>query len=318
MFAILIATLPARPSAVRLRIWRALKSLGCAALRDGAYLLPLSHADALEGLAREVVQHGGHASVLSLAPRHDAQRADLLAMFDRGPLFSEWRQGAQAAALEIAALPEPEARRRVRQTADALANLQRIDYFPGPASAQADAELARLRQAADRQFSGNEPVPRSGVVPLRKASAFRGKRWATRARPWADRLACAWLIRRFIDPGARFVWLDERLQLPRGAIGFDFDGAQFSHVGEWVSFEVLMNSFGLDTDPALQEIAGMVHFLDAGGIPVAQAAGLEAVLAGLRVLHADDDALVAAAGKVFDALHAAASGAPHNGSAPRP
>jgi len=126
MFAILIATLPARPSAVRLRIWRALKGLGCVALRDGAYLLPLSHADALEGLAKEVAQHGGQASVLSLAPRHDGQRADLLARFYRAPLFSEWRQGAQAVLLEIAALPEPEARRRLRQTSDALANLQRI------------------------------------------------------------------------------------------------------------------------------------------------------------------------------------------------
>ena len=91
---------------------------------------------------------------------------------------------------------------------------------------------------------------------------------------------------------------------PRGALGFDYDGARFTHVGARVSFEVLLASFGLDGDPKLQRIAGAVHYLDAGGIPVPEAAGLESVLAGLRELHADDDALVAAAATVFDALYA--------------
>ncbi len=96
-----------------------------------------------------------------------------------------------------------------------------------------------------------------------------------------------------------------RAQLPRGALGFDFDGARFTHVGARVTFEVLLASFGLDRDPKLQRIAAAVHYLDVGGIPSPEAAGLEAVLAGLRELHADDDALVAAAAAVFDALYAA-------------
>ena len=88
-------------------------------------------------------------------------------------------------------------------------------------------------------------------------------------------------------------------------IGFDYDGARFTHVGSRVSFEVLAASFGLDADPRLQRIARAVHFLDIGGIPVPEAAGLEAVLAGLREVHADDDQLTLAAAAVFDALHAA-------------
>ena len=88
---------------------------------------------------------------------------------------------------------------------------------------------------------------------------------ATRARPWVDRLACAWLIRRFIDPEARFVWLADpagSTPAPRGALGFDYDGARFTHVGSRVSFEVLAASFSLDADPRLQRIARAVHFLD--------------------------------------------------------
>ena len=126
---------------------------------------------------------------------------------------------------------------------------------------------------------------------------FQGKRWATRSRPWVDRLACAWLIRRFIDPQARFLWLADpagATPAPRGALGFDYDGARFTHVGARVSFEVLMASFGLDGDAKLQRLAATVRYLDAGGIPVPEAAGLESVLAGLRELHADDDALAAA------------------------
>jgi hypothetical protein len=88
-------------------------------------------------------------------------------------------------------------------------------------------------------------------------------------------------------------------------LGFDYDGARFSHVGARVSFEVLMASFALDADQRLQRIARAVHFLDIGGIPVPEAAGLEAVLAGLREVHADDDNLSLAAAAVFDALYAA-------------
>jgi hypothetical protein len=87
-------------------------------------------------------------------------------------------------------------------------------------------------------------------------------------------------------------------------LGFDYDGARFTHVGARVSFEVLLASFGLDADARLQRIARIVHFLDVGGIPVAEAAGLETVLAGLLEMHADDDRLAAAAAHVFDALYA--------------
>jgi len=123
-----------------------------------------------------------------------------------------------------------------------------------------------------------------------------------------DRLACAWLIRRFIDPQAQFLWLADpagATPAPRGALGFDYDGARFTHVGARVSFEVLMASFGLAGDAQLQRVAATVRYLDAGGIPTAEAAGLESVLAGQRELFADDDVLAATAGSIFDALYVA-------------
>jgi regulator of sigma D len=310
MWAILIVTLPTQPNAVRVRIWRALKALGCAALRDGAYLLPTGQQAVFEPLAEEVRQHGGTAMVLTLSPRDDAQRDELLALFDRTDAYVQWRDTATALQAELDTLGETEARRRLRGVDDALQAVRRIDYYPGAAAEQAQAVLQALRQALDLRFSRGEPQPGAdhGIerLDIRK---FQGKRWATRARPWVDRLACAWLIRRFIDPQARFVWLADPAQAPRGALGFDYDGARFTHVGAHVTFEVIATGFGLDGDPKLRRIAAAVHYLDVGGIPVPEAAGLESVLAGLRELHADDDALVAAAAAVFDALYAA-PGAP--------
>jgi len=312
MFAILILTLPTQPNAVRVRVWRALKTLGCAALRDGAYLLPLARQALFEPLEAEVRDHGGTAMVLGLSPRDSAQRDELLALFDRSEAYAAWRDGAVALQRDLPTLAETEARRRLRGVADALPALQQIDYFPGPAADQAQAALEALRQAFDAAFSRGEPrAMRTQAIDRLDRRKFQNKRWATRTRPWVDRLACAWLIRRFIDPKARFLWLADpagRTPAPRGALGFDYDGARFSHVGASVSFEVMVASFGLDGDARLQRVAAIVHYLDAGGIPVAEAAGLEAVLAGARELHSDDDELAAAAATLFDALYAAPGG----------
>jgi hypothetical protein len=308
MLAILFLTLPTQPNAVRVRVWRALKTLGCAALRDGAYLLPSEHSALFEPLAAEVREHGGSAMVLSLSPQDDAQRDELLALFDRTEAYAQWRDSVTELQSDLPTLGETEARRRGRSVAEALQGLLRIDYYPGAAAGQAQSAMDRLRLALDARFSRGEPQPQleHGIERL-DPRKFRGKRWATRARPWVDRLACAWLIRRFIDPQARFIWLSDSVGTPiapRGALGFDFDGARFTHVGSRVTFEVLIAAFGLGADARLQRIAGAVHYLDAGGIPVPEAAGLESVLGGLRELHADDDVLAAAAATVFEALHA--------------
>ncbi len=306
MWQLLLTTLPTQPNAVRVRIWRALRSVGAPALRDGAYVLPLEHAQRFDPIVADIHAHGGSAQTLHLAPTSDAQRDEVLALFDRTEAYAVWRTNADALRKELPLLPEPEARRRLRTTTTALEDLRRIDYVAGVAAAQATAVLDSLRDALEARFSPGEPhsAKRRSLPPL-DANAYRGKVWATRSRPWVDRLACAWLIGRFIDPAARFVWLNDTTRLPRGAIGYDFDGARFTHVGARVTYEVLAASFALDSSPRLARIGAVVRMLDVGGLPVPEAAGIEAVLAGLREQHADDASLQAAAVVVFDALHAA-------------
>ena len=301
-FLALFVSLPTRQTAGRMRIWRALRALGCATLRDGVYLLPDSaeHAAALGRIADEVLGVEGSADLYLLGGRDAAQQARLVALFDRAADF--------AALLATMARADGNDGKVLRGLKRDLAALVAIDYFPGEAQRQARAALAALEAAAN-----GEPAATAGKIRRLASADFQGRTWATRKKLWVDRMASAWLIRRFIDRKAKFLWLDNPKKCPKTALGFDFDGAAFTHVGGRVSFEVLVASFGLDVDPALARIAAIVHCLDVGGVPVAEAAGIEAVLSGLRAAADDDDKLLTAAARVFDGLYQHYQQEPTNG-----
>ena len=141
-------------------------------------------------------------------------------------------------------------------------------------------------------------------MPRLDVAAYRGRTWATRRRLWVDRVASAWLIRRFIDPDAKFRWLAKPSDCPKSALGFDFDGATFTHVDDRVTFQALMASFGLDDDGALARLRTIVQALDVGGEAVPEAVAFEAVMAGACERISDDDALLAEMSNVLDSLYA--------------
>jgi hypothetical protein len=165
--------------------------------------------------------------------------------------------------------------------------------------------LADVEQAVNRRFSPDEPHPTGGTITLCNRADFQQRTWATRRHLWVDRVASAWLIRRFIDPEGKFLWLTDPGDCPASASGFDFDGAQFSHVGAKVTFEVLMASFDLELDEALARLGALVHYLDVGGIAAPEAAGFAAIMAGARAQARDDDALLQTMSTVLDSLYAA-------------
>jgi len=165
--------------------------------------------------------------------------------------------------------------------------------------------MSALEREARALLPGGEPHSAKGRVRRLDPAKYRNRLWATRKDLWVDRLASAWLIRRFIDKGAKFVWIENPRSRPKGAVGFDFDGAEFTHVGSRVTFEVLMASFDLDDDPALAAIGRAIHFLDIGGIPVAEAKGLETILRGIKAGARGDDGLTVEANRVFDSLYSA-------------
>ena len=302
---LLILSLPTQSATARMRIWRALKSMGCAALRDGAYLLPASveHEAALQELAGECMREGGSAWVMSVGPALAADATSYASFFDRSEDYALLVKGWKETTLTLSSLGAAELtrlQRRLRRDYDAL---RAVDFFPGDASAEAEAAWAEFSKRLDRVLSPDEPHETEGQIPRLDASAYQGRIWATRRKLWVDRAASAWLIRRFIDSEARFQWLAKASDCPRKALGFDFDGATFTHVGERVTFETLMVSFGLEEDAALVRMGAMVHSLDVGGEPVPEASGFEAMLAGARERLPDDDALLAEVSGVLDSLY---------------
>jgi hypothetical protein len=300
-----LLTVQGQQSALRMRVWRALKSLGVAVLRDGVYLLPNRPAllESLRALEKEVAAADGSVQLLELGARDSQQQQEFEALFDRTAdhekLLGEIRDTRKKLSKMDAGAVGAAAGRLRRD----VENLVALDFFPGRAVSQTTLALEDFLADANAVLSPDEPHPVEGRVRKLDVAEYRGRTWATRKRPWADRLASAWLIRRFIDPRARILWLDTPGDNPEDALGFDFDGATFTHVGSRVTFEVLAASFDLDNDPGVEKIGALIHYLDVGGVPVPEAAGFEAILRGARATFADDDELLREAEKLLNLLY---------------
>jgi len=312
----LITSLPTENATARMRAWRALKASGSAALRDGVYLMPDREdcRSTLESISADIVDSGGTAMLVGMTPPTET---DFEELFDRSAEYAGLLADIAMAKSELSLESAGDVLKQARKFGKVFAGVSDTDFFPGEARKQTEAALRELEASANQLLSPDEPHAMPGDIQRCALKDFKGKTWATRKRPWVDRLACAWLIRRFIDPKAQILWLESPTDCPVKALGFDFDGATFTHVGARVSFEVLVASFELET-PALVRMGTLVHFLDAGGVQPPEAVGVESVLAGLRTAIEDDDQLMSAACAVFDALHANYQQGPADPKAKKP
>jgi len=303
---LLVISLPTQSATARMRVWRGLKALGCMALRDGAYLLPAGEEReaALREIAEDCTRESGVAWLMAVVPRAETEEQAYRELFDRSADHAElraaWKESnrglAKLSAVELARL-----QRKLQRDFDAL---RAIDFFPSEALIETEAALVQLNRRIESLISPDEPHEVEGGIARLDPAQYQGRTWATRKRLWVDRVASAWLIRRFIDPDAKFLWLERPADCPKGALGFDFDGASFTHVGDRVTFETLLASFGLEQDAALIRLAAIVHQLDVGGEPAPESIGFEAVMSGARARLDGDDVLLAEMSTVIDSLYA--------------
>lgn len=295
-----ITSLPTENATLRQRAWRALKSSGASVLRDGVYLLPdlLGNRALLDGIVKDVLTGGGTAMVLDTV---EPSGADFKSLFNRSEEYASLLHDLAKTAADLTPVSVHDALKQARKLRKTFDQLSQIDFFPGQERAQAESALLELEGDCARLISPDEPHAANGAISALNIADYQGRTWATRAKPWVDRLATAWLVRRFIDPQARIIWLKSLKDCPKDALGFDFDGAQFSHVGTKVTFEVVATSFGLQ-DQALQRLGLLVHYLDVGGVQPAEAVGVEAALEGLSSTITDDDQLLTLASAIFDGL----------------
>lgn len=299
-FLVIILSLPSRSTAERMRAWRALKTWGAVVLRDGVYLLPTSddHQQRLTGLATEIRDTGGQAEVLLVTPQTQAQGDSFYVMFDRRGEYESLL--TEMDKLDPAFPDLNHLKKNVRALRRRFAEVVSIDFFPGQAQQEVTTRLSILEVELNARCFPCEPGSCSGSIETLGASDFQGSLWVSRSNLGVDRLTSAWLIARFIDLRARFAWFSTPEELPQGAVGFDFDGARFSHVGARVTFETLLASFSLEDNPALARIARLVHVLDVGEGSVEEAAGFLALFQGMKVRIRDDDALLEEGKRILD------------------
>jgi hypothetical protein len=308
----LITNLPGKNQTLRMRLWRALKAAGAGLLRDGVYVLPHSpnSRKLFEEQAQEIVSGGGTGYVVVSTADSPEQAALFFGLFDRSAEYAEALERLSSLVNQFSKLSETEARQKLAAARREITALMERDFFPGKAQEQMAGALSAAEAGVNRQFSPDEPSTTRKEIGAKDRKAYRGRTWATREHLWIDRVASAWLIRRFVDPDAKFLWLKRPKDCPKRAVGFDFDGAEFTHVGSKVTFEVLVASFGLEKDPALARLCALVHQLDVGGIPVPEASGFATIMAGARALQQNDGRLLDAMAPVLDSLYAGYKGPP--------
>lgn len=304
---VLLVALPPHPSSVRVRVWRKLRALGAVALKKSVYILPFTaeNLEQFQWLTQEIQREHGEATLLKVDQIENMARADIVRRFqgardeDYRALASAYRKIAQRLDRAAAGRGGARMREELARLARELERVGEIDFFDAPGGEEAkrlrDTLEMRLQPRGEGRPAGGEVAP----------AALRGRRWVTRPRPHVDRIASAWLIKRFIDPGAEFVFARPE-EFPPDAIPFDALGAEFGHQGEDCTFETLLKRCGL-RDARLAQLAEIVHEVDLrdGKYRRDEARGIDLAIRGLLAALKEDHEALAHGLTLFDGLYAA-------------
>jgi hypothetical protein len=303
---LLLVGVPPAPSSLRVKAWRRLRALGAVPLKRSAYLLP-DNPDRYEDfqwLAQEVQREGGDATLVRVQQIENMTDADILRLFheprdaDYKQLATRYRKLLQGLDAKSASRTE-RAQEEMSRLAKEHQRLRAIDFFNAPGG----AEVRRLEEVLamrTRRSESARPAPR----PTLNLGTLRGQRWVTRPRPHVDRIASAWLIRRFIDPQATFVFAAPK-EFPKGAIPYDAPGVELSHEGEDCTFETLMKRARIK-DRRVLRLAELVHEADLrdGKYPHEEARGIDAAIRAFLAASPDDHHVLEQGIALFEGLYA--------------
>jgi hypothetical protein len=297
----LLHQLPARPPYQRVKIWRRLQAIGAVPLKNAVHVLPRSdEAEVLfRALADEIVTGGGEATLIGAELLAGQSDADVRGLFDlaRDADYAEIA-GAARRLLETG----PASGQEIARLQKRLEEVGRIDFFGAHGRQDAEAALAEL----DRQRYAHPDVTRSGPSTAVEREELAGRIWVTRRGVHVDRIACAWLIRRFIDPKAQFRFVDARSHVPApGELRFDMVDAEFTHEGDRCSFETLLLRADLTEDVGLIALGEIIHELDIGDGKFArpETAGVGAMLSGVCASTDEDLDRIARASDALDQFY---------------
>src|SRR6188768_360217 len=308
-WVLLMPTVPSSDTTTRVKIWRQLQKVGAIALKNSVYVLPNRDecVEAFEWVARELTELGGQASLCEGQFFDGASDEEIERRFvearsaDYAELAAEVRgvakllRAKRVSAERLAALAEQATKLRRR-----FEEIVAVDFCHAPARMPTQGVLTSVESSL-AELRGD-----TQCEPLTRVARPSGATWVTRTGVHIDRIACAWLIRRFIDPKATLKFVPPKGYEPQpGELRFDMYEGEFTHVGERCSFEVLLIKMGLTEDAALAAIAEIVHDIDLKEEKYArpETTGVQSLVLGMCRSIRDDEARIAAMEPVFDGLH---------------
>jgi hypothetical protein len=305
---LLLVGVPPTPSSLRVRVWRRLRSLGAVPLKRSAYLLPDTpeRYEDFQWLAQEIQREGGDATLIRVEQIENMRPENVVRLFHE-PRDRDYRQLAARYRKALQRLDRKSSAKSER-TQEELARLTKehhrirdIDFMDAPGG----AEVRRLEEVIAMRSRRSEPVRRE-ERPTLDLAKLRGRRWVTRPRPHIDRIASAWLIKRFIDPQAQFVFASPA-DFPKVAIPFVAPGVELSHQGEDCTFETLLKRARL-RDRRLVRLGELVHEADLrdGKYPNEAARGIDVAIRALLAASADDHQVLANGMTLFEGLYTTA------------
>jgi hypothetical protein len=316
---LLIHQLPPQPTNLRVRIWRKLQKLGAVAVKNSVYALPFNektHED-FQWLNQEIEAAGGTATVFRAGAIEGATDQEIIAAFrqarneeyaqvtaDLEALTGALREQKRGGHLSVGRISQHEV--ELDKLHKELERIVSTDFFAATGQTTAQAAYARCQKTLHGEQNRNAPARQASQVKSGgvKLAQYQGRRWMTRRNLFIDRLAALWLIKRFIDPKARFFFVAEG-ETVEGAIGFDLYDGEFTHRGEDCTFETMLHEFGLTENAGLRALAEIVHDLDLKDQKFnrSEAAGLGAVIRGLAETLKDDRKLAQHCSPIFDGLY---------------
>ena len=310
---LLIHQLPAKPAYLRVKIWRRLQGIGAIAVKNAVHVLPMNEEtqEDFEWLLREIQEGGGEAFVCEARLIDGLSDQEIRTLFDqtRDADYAEVAKDARALAKSLRPNAKTSTRADVRaqvaRLRKRLAEIVAIDFFGaiGRETAEGAIRILEARLDEDADVKGKDKDTAQSAA--RPPEALRNRTWVTREGVYVDRVASAWLIRRFIDPEAQFKFVSGKGYRPReGELRFDMFEAEFTHEGDKCTFEVLLDRCGLK-DAALRAIGEIIHDIDLkdGKFGRTEVAGIRTLMEGIGAATKDDTQRIARGTEVFNDLY---------------
>lgn len=320
VWLVLTFRLPHKPSAPRVRVWRQLQNIGAVALKESVYVLPENKEtiEDFQWLEKEITSGKGEAVVFTgtilfgmterevIQVFNEARDKDYVSLIEKcGKLLMVTKNAASSGVAKEGLVTLQAAAVKLKQEFEVIG---KRDFFSSGSKEKAASVIATINKSLQEAHSSHIRKGQKMNETTFRIQDFHKKLWKTRRNIFIDRIASAWLIKKFIDTRATFAFVTDASEAPRG-IPFDMEESEFTHCGDNCTFETMIKLFALKNH-ALDEIAQIVHDIDLkdGKFSRPEAAGLEQILDGLSRIHSDDRKLLKRGMEIFDSLYSHFSG----------